>query len=98
MTINKEFINSSAGFAKLTQEGANIEAEDNTGRTPLLMAAESGSSNCVHFLLEQGADPRHRDAEGRNFIHLAILNRKALLVKDRLAKIGARNPLFRIPN
>lgn len=75
------------------QEGANIEAEDKTGRTPLLLAAHSGASECVNLLLERGADARHRDNEGRNFVQLAILNRKTLEILDRLTQKGARQTL-----
>lgn len=52
------------------------------------MAAHCGANDCVNFLLEWGADARHRDLEGRNFILLAILNRRTLLVVEQLTKIG----------
>ena len=41
----------------LLKRGENINAMSGKGKTPLFIAAERGKSNCVRFLLGQGADP-----------------------------------------
>ncbi|KAK7409434.1 hypothetical protein QQX98_008395 [Neonectria punicea] len=45
------------GIVKLLLEkGANVEAKDDYGWTPLLWAAENGHEGIVKLLLEKGAD------------------------------------------
>ena len=57
------------------QEYADVEAEDDSGRTPLLLAASKGAPRCLHYLIGAGgANVEHRDADGRNFVHLAVRN------------------------
>lgn len=57
------------------QEYADVEAEDDSGRTPLLLAASKAATRCLHYLIGAGgANAEHRDADGRNFVHLAVLN------------------------
>ncbi len=41
----------------LIEAGANVEAKDNDGHTPLVMAVRLGYKERVKFLLERGADP-----------------------------------------
>ena len=41
----------------LIQKSANVDAQDNNGRTPLLYAARDGFSECVRTLMESKADP-----------------------------------------
>jgi uncharacterized protein len=45
---------------RLLKRGANIEAKDQGGSTALIIAAESGDSAMVKFLLDSGADPASR--------------------------------------
>lgn len=49
----------------LLAAGATIEAENNTGFTPLHHAAEAGSLAAARALLAAGADPAHRNKAGR---------------------------------
>jgi len=49
----------------LLAAGATIEAENNTGFTPLHHAAEAGSVAAARALLAAGADPEHRNKAGR---------------------------------
>lgn len=45
--------------ALLLGEGANLEAVNTLGETPLAMQLRFGSLDAVRFLLDQGADPNH---------------------------------------
>jgi ankyrin repeat protein len=48
----------------LVAAGADIEAEDYIGQTPLMAALEARQPAIAAFLLEQGADPRHEASGG----------------------------------
>jgi ankyrin repeat protein len=52
--------------ASLLDQGANPDARDPEGRTPLIVAAAFGSHAAAEVLLERGADPRLRDFVGGN--------------------------------
>jgi cytohesin len=47
------------------QNGADPNAKDEDGRTPLHYAAEKGHAEIVKVLLKRGADPRIADNRGR---------------------------------
>ena len=51
--------------------GANVEARDGRGRTPLLIAAGAGDSDVVALLLERGALASARDDDGASALHEA---------------------------
>ena len=44
--------------------GAPVDSRDLSGRTALMLAAESGHAAAVRLLLDRGADPNARDARG----------------------------------
>ena len=48
----------------LAQAKANVNAPDNSARTPLAYAAENGQSEAVRALLSAGANPNTADANG----------------------------------
>lgn len=50
----------------LLELGADIEALDGSGRTPLLSAAHSGNAPSFARLLERGANPAATDSGGRS--------------------------------
>jgi ankyrin repeat protein len=51
--------------AALIQAGAEINAQDPYGVTPLLFAAISGSPETIRMLLKSGADVKAKDVDGR---------------------------------
>ena len=52
-------------FAKmLVQYGADVNKPDNAGRTPLMLAAQSGKLDLVEYLVKCNADILKRDVEG----------------------------------
>ena len=55
----------------LIEDGADVEALDESGATPLVAAALAGQTNLVTVLLEHGADPSGRDAGGFTALHAA---------------------------
>lgn len=56
----------------LLQGERDVDQGDETGRTPLALAALRGHADCVHTLLSQGASPRTTDTQhGRTPVHLA---------------------------
>jgi len=56
---------------RLLEKGANINAKDNIGWTPLHFAAYHGITDIVRLLLEHGADINARDADGLTPLHIA---------------------------
>ncbi len=57
--------------ALLLDKGAAIDARDDRGRTPLMIAAGLGHDEVVDLLLRRGADRVLRDKGGRSAADLA---------------------------
>ncbi|XP_049779545.1 serine/threonine-protein phosphatase 6 regulatory ankyrin repeat subunit B-like [Schistocerca cancellata] len=57
--------------ALLVDAGASLEARNNQGATPLLMAATQGRDTVLRELLARGADATASDSYGRTALHLA---------------------------
>ena len=51
--------------AFLLDAGADVNARDHFGDTPLMVACAKGFGGMAAFLLERGADPARKDQEGR---------------------------------
>lgn len=54
--------------------GASIDAKDNHGRTPLLVAAEEGHSEVIKLLKSKGANIYTTDRSDRSALFLAAAN------------------------
>ncbi len=56
----------------LIQSGAEVDAETTRGQTPLLLAAANSDVEGISNLLRLGANPNHRDRQGRSALHCAV--------------------------
>jgi ankyrin repeat protein len=66
--------------ALLVEKGANIDARDLNGRTPLHYAIEEGRVSVAKVLLRYGAN-------------LAITDREGLTLRDLAKKVGIEVPI-----
>ena len=57
----------------MLESGANPDPADNSGDTPLHIAASLGQTEVVQALLDAGADPNARSTEGRTPLNGATL-------------------------
>ena len=55
----------------LIEQGADVNARDNIGRTPLQWAAEYGRAESVRLLMGAGADPTMQDSTGKTALDIA---------------------------
>ena len=55
----------------IKQGMADIEAEDDTGRTAMSHAAKHGSVDCLNLLGKEHADVFHKDHEGKTPLQIA---------------------------
>ena len=78
----------------LIDKGAQLEANDNIGRTPLHLAARQGHVEIVCLLCDRGADVEARDRWGERPLHEAVYYGRIFVVKElieeRNAEINAR--------
>ncbi len=81
--------------------GADLNAKNNQGWTPLMWAAECGGANIVRILLNHGADALVKDRDGDTALMIAVYHGneeivKLLLNKDdrvRMKDYNGRNAL-----
>jgi ankyrin repeat protein len=55
----------------LIEKGANVNARDNTGDTPLSLAAKRGDLASIRYLLAHGADRNSKNNEGKTALEHA---------------------------
>lgn len=65
----------------LLNHGAEIDARDANGRTPLHWAAWKGRDDSVAWLLRHGAQPHVADGDGRCAIHLASISGSLMVIQ-----------------
>ena len=65
----------------LIKEGlADVEAEDESGRTAMSHAAKHGSVDCLNLLGKEHADVFHKDKEGKTPLQIAELSSRTEVV------------------
>jgi len=77
--------NDVAELERLLAEGAEIDAKDPRGYSPLMLAAYSGSEAALDFLLARGADPSSADPGGNTVLMGAAFKGYASMVEKLLA-------------
>ena len=55
----------------LVDGGANINVQDDKGRTPLMIHTEEGNKDIVSYLIAHGADIDRKDSQGQTALHYA---------------------------
>lgn len=73
------------GVEQFIQAGADIEAPDEYGFSPLIEAAIANKVNVASLLLDYGADANNADVTGRTALHWAVDNHNIELCELLLA-------------
>ncbi|CAL1528394.1 unnamed protein product [Lymnaea stagnalis] len=69
----------------IIKNGADVNAEDLQGRTPLVIAAQKGFKNAAEILLKNGADINKKDKKKRTALMYAIQNNHVDIVELLIA-------------
>ena len=79
---------------KLIENGADVNARDAEGNTPLILASFYASPKCVALLLEKGADANAANKAGVTALIRAATNyEKTRLLVDAGARSGCERPI-----
>lgn len=81
----------------LLEKGANTEAMDESGATPLIYATLMGNEDLATRLLERGSNIEAMDSNGQTPLMWAIKNRSPGLVRLLLNR-GANVPAGKVAN
>lgn len=79
-----------AAVRRLIAAGADLDAKDPYGSTPLAIAATFGKTDVARALVDAGADPTVANPAGSTALHIAALFGRVEIVKALLAKGAPR--------
>ncbi|HFA48720.1 MAG TPA: ankyrin repeat domain-containing protein [Bacteroidetes bacterium] len=74
---------------KALDKGANIEARNSYGRTPLMIAAKKGRFEAVKYLIENGADINATNEEYSIITYASSSKQNSLAIQEYLLENGA---------
>ena len=74
---------------ELLRAGANVNATDNFGKTPLIVAAQNNCQQCVQWLLQENANIFIRNNKSYTALGYAVINGNADIVQLLLQKVGS---------
>lgn len=90
--------NASKAIECLIKHGADVDAKDDKGRTPLLLVRPESDPTCIHYRVEtlsrHGADIHARDNEGWSALHYQVDSMSVELFRwlcDRGCDINCKN-------
>ena len=78
-----------AGLERLVREGARIDARDDRGRTPLIVAAHASQRDAMRALVAAGADSNAFDRDRYDIVTIAAVANDVPTLETALA-IGGR--------
>lgn len=81
-----------APVTDLLDKGADVNTQDQRGRSPLILAAKRGNTEMVGLLLTKGADPTIKDANGQT-AYLTARRRGSRQVAQMLSQFASSNEL-----
>jgi ankyrin repeat protein len=76
------------------QLGADVNAKDEFGNTPVMLAVMSHQPELADLLIQHGADVNAKDIDGRTALHYAVARDRADIVRlliERGADVNARD-------
>ena len=79
------------------QLGGDVNATDDKGRTPLILAASRGHAEICRLLLEAGADPTHVDQDGNDALRAAVAKDHHTIAEQLRAALVRISPSTEVP-
>lgn len=90
--------NDLAALQALADGGADLDAPDKDGKTPLMRAWQAGAQDTLHALLRMGADIGAVDHDYKNILHLAAAANDAAALQTLIDGGGTAHLQTRMPS